>query len=244
MPRQTRPTDSPPRVLPTRGGFRLVQNGTVLSELRLKPGPTHSIFDVLAASIALLLRGDRFALLGFAAGSLMGPLRALGIQAPVQAVDLDGLGHEYFEQYCASWAGDLRWTQAEAATWLQAQRGKFDLILDDLSIPLAGDVAKPAISWEVLPKLMRTRLQKSGVALSNLLRPTNSTWREGWQVFQREFGGNCLVIEFQEFENKLLIAGTHGQTARSLTDKLNKLLWKIGSKQTGRFKTRSLGSKP
>jgi hypothetical protein len=241
MPR-AKPQDSPPRVLPTRGGFRLVQNGTVLSELRVRPGPTHSIFDVLAASIALLLYGDRFALLGFAAGSLMGPLRALGVQVPVHAVDLDGLGHQYFQRYCSSWAGELHWSQAEAARWLRGQRGKFNLILDDLSIPLDGDVAKPAISWEVLPKLMRQRLRKDGVVISNLLRPTDGTWREGWRMIRDELGDACLVIEFQEFENRLLIAGAQGHTARSLTNELNKLLWKIGSKQTGRFKTRSLSS--
>lgn len=239
MPR-TRLQDSPPRVIPTRGGFRLMQNGTVLSELRLHPVATHSIFDVLAASVAALLHGDRFALLGFAAGSMLSPLRALNVQVPVQAVDLDGLGYQYFQKYCASWAGDLQWAQAEAGAWLRAQRSKFDLILDDLSIPLAGDVAKPSISWEVLPRLMRQRLSKEGVVLSNLLRPTGGTWREGWQVFRQEFGADCLVIEFQEFENRVLIAGAHRHTARSLTTELNKLLWRIGSKQTGRFKTRRL----
>ena len=47
-----------PEVERTRRGVRLLQNGSVLSEVLSKPGATDSVFDVLAAAVRLFSPGD------------------------------------------------------------------------------------------------------------------------------------------------------------------------------------------
>ncbi|NIP94518.1 MAG: hypothetical protein GWO24_14175, partial [Akkermansiaceae bacterium] len=59
-------------------GACLEQHGCVLSEILEEPGSTHSVFDVLAAAVAVFSPGRRVAVLGFAGGGMMAPLRKLG----------------------------------------------------------------------------------------------------------------------------------------------------------------------
>ena len=72
----------------TRRGARIIDDDVVLSEILARPGPTHSLFDVLAAAVAAFAPGPRFAMLGFAGGGMIAPLRAMGCDIPVRAVDL------------------------------------------------------------------------------------------------------------------------------------------------------------
>ena len=67
---------SKPELQNTKQGARLVQNGSVLSEVLSEPGPTQSVFDILAAAI-MLNNKNRVGILGFAAGGLIGPLRSM-----------------------------------------------------------------------------------------------------------------------------------------------------------------------
>ena len=78
-----------PEVQQTRRGARLVQNGSVLSEVLAKPGATDSVFDVLAAAIQIFSPGDRVGILGFAGGGLIAPLRAMSGDHNLSGVDLD-----------------------------------------------------------------------------------------------------------------------------------------------------------
>ena len=48
----------------TRHGLRLSQHGVVISEMRTAAGPTHSVFDVLAALVPLLAPRGRVGVLG------------------------------------------------------------------------------------------------------------------------------------------------------------------------------------
>jgi len=81
-------------ITPTKHGLRLSQHGVVISELRTSPGPTHSVFDVLAATIAVLAPKNRIGVLGFAGGGMMSPLRGLGVEAAIDSVDLDRAGYD------------------------------------------------------------------------------------------------------------------------------------------------------
>ena len=54
----------------TKHGLRLSQHGVVISEMRATPGPTHSVFDVLAALVAVLMPAGRIGVLGFAGGGM------------------------------------------------------------------------------------------------------------------------------------------------------------------------------
>ena len=76
-------------ITPTKHGLRLSQHGVVISELRTSAGPTHSVFDVLAAAIAVLAPTGRIGVLGFAGGGMIAPLRGLGVASVIDSVDLD-----------------------------------------------------------------------------------------------------------------------------------------------------------
>ena len=110
------------KVVRTRRGIRLVQQGLVLSEIRTTPGPTDSLFDVLAATIAALAPGPDVALLGFAGGGLVAPLRAMGFGHPLEAVDLSLVGEALFRAHSGPWVGRVTVHEDEASRWLRSRR--------------------------------------------------------------------------------------------------------------------------
>jgi len=226
------------RVTRTRNGLRLSQHGVVISELRTTPGPTHSVFDVLAAVAVGLRPAGRVGMLGFAGGGMMAPLAALGFATRIAAVDRDRAAFSLFRRHCPHWAGQVRWHHGDAVAWLRRQRGKFDLLIEDLSIPQAGDVVKPAVSWTELPRLVRRRLGARGVALFNLLPPPAGRFADALTHVAAEFPVARVVV-LEEFENRLLLAGRElpaaGELARVLGDRLEQL----GSRQAGRIRVRT-----
>lgn len=205
----------------------------VLSELPASPGPTHSVFDVLAAAALHAPRG-RVGILGFAAGGLMAPLRALGATGPVEAIDLDPTGHALFARHCGDWAGRLRWKKAEAAAWLRGQPAHFDVLIEDLSVPQDGDVFKPEISWTVMPALVRDKLRPGGLAVFNLMRPPGGSLTREIARLARLFPSACQV-RFAEYENRILIAGDALPAPRELGRRLRAALTDIGSRQARRI---------
>ena len=141
-------------VTQTKNGLRLSQHGVVISEVRTRPGPTHSVVDVLAALVAILAPAGRVGVLGFAGGGIMAPLQALGVETAIDSVDLDQAAYSLFRKHCPEWIDRVNWQQGDAVAWLRQQPAKFDLLMDDLSVPGDGDVIKPLITWEVLPGLI------------------------------------------------------------------------------------------
>lgn len=227
------------KVSKTRNGLRLSQHGVVISEMRLRPGPTHSLFDVLASLVVILGPQGRVGLLGFAGGGMMAPLRALGWNLPLDAVDLDGDAFQLFKRHCHSWSGTLHWHHREASEWLRAQpQRSFDLIVEDLSMPEGGDVFKPAVCWEMLPELIRQRLKPDGVAVFNLIKPRNGRWNPGMHRIAREFPCH-LSIRLQEYENLIVIAADNLPPARELGLHLRRRLQELGSRQAARIQVAS-----
>ena len=218
----------------TRHGLRLSQHGVVISELRLSAGPTHSVFDVLAATIAVLAPVGRIGLLGFAGGGMIAPLRDLGVATVVDAVDLDRVGYDLFREHCPDWRGGVNWQQADAVTWLRRQSRSFDLLMDDLSVPQDGDVFKPAICWNVLPKLIRERLRRGGIGVFNLLPAPGDTWNSDLAGIRRLFK-TARIITLEEFENRILITGDALPNARELGARLRQSLHRLRSRQAHRI---------
>lgn len=221
----------------TRHGLRLSQHGVVISELRTSPGPTHSVFDVLAALVVVLQPVGRVGMLGFAGGGMMAPLAALGWETPFDAVDLDRDAYDLFHQHCPVWASRVDWTQGDAVAWLRRQRLGFGLLLEDLSVPVDGDVFKPAVCWDPLPALIRARLRPDGVAVFNLLRPPGEPWRRVLPHVTTHFA-DARVIQLDEFENRLLLAGAGLPSARQLSHRLRIALRGLRSRQADRLQVR------
>jgi len=229
----------------TRHGLRLSQHGVVISELRTTAGPTHSVFDVLAAAVGVLRPAGRVGMLGFAGGGMMAPLAALGRAEIIEAVDLDRAAYELFQTHCPQWISRVRWHHADAVAWLRQQPRKFDLLLEDLSIPHAGDVIKPEVSWHPLPALIRQRLRPDGIAMFNLLPPLDRAFAAALQPLADQFEA-VRIIHLDDFENRILIAGRALPSARELGDQLRRALRQLRSRQAERIQVRahSSASKP
>ena len=226
-------------ITPTKHGLRLSQHGVVISELRTSPGPTHSVFDVLAATIAVLAPKDRIGVLGFAGGGMIAPLRGMGVTSVIDSVDLDRAGYDLFRQHCPEWAGGVKWQQADAVAWLREQPRTFGLLMDDLSVPQDGDVFKPAISWDVLPELMRSRLRPGGFGVFNLLPEPGDTWNSDLTRVVSLFK-TARIIDLDDFENHILITGDTLPTARELGSQLRQSLKRLRSRQAGRIQVRTV----
>jgi hypothetical protein len=226
-------------ITPTKQGLRLSQHGVVISELRTSPGPTHSVFDVLAASIAALVPCNRIGVLGFAGGGMIAPLRGLGVQAVIDSVDLDRTGYNLFRLHCPDWASGVNWQQSDAIAWLREQPRNFGLLMDDLSVPQGGDVFKPAVSWYALPKLMRSRIYAGGFGVFNLLPAPGGTWHSDVRGIIDLFE-TARTIALDDFENQILITGDALPTARELGSRLRHSLRKIRSRQASRIQVRTI----
>lgn len=229
------------QVTRTRHGLRLSQHGVVISELRTSPGPTHSVFDVLAALLVLLRPVGRIGVLGFAGGGMLAPLQALGMKTPFATVDLDQASYDLFCRHCPDWVSGVQWERADAVKWLRKQKPEFDLLLDDLSIPENGDVVKPEICWNVLPAALRQKLRRNGIAVFNLVSPPVAGWRVGLEQVAGKFP-SIRVIHLDDFENRIVIAGRQLPAARVLGHGLRELLRKLQSRQAGRLRVRSVSS--
>ena len=227
------------RVVPVPGGLRLAQGNVVLSELRLLPGPTHSVFDVLASLMHRLAPSGEVAVLGFGAGGIIAPLRALGCDRRLQAVDVDATGHRLFQQWCPAWAEEVEWRQADATTWLRGYRGRFALLLEDLSEPRDGDVHKPVDCRRTLPRLMGRRLARDGVAVFNLVPDADGSWPGMAEVLRRF---PCVLeVQYSDYINRTLLAGTRLPGPGVVGRWLQADLRGIGSRLGGRTRVVGMG---
>lgn len=227
------------RTVRTRRGARLVQDDAVLSELLRRPGPTHCFWDVLAAAVVGFSAGPRFLMLGFAAGGIVAPLRAAGWEHPVEAVDLSTDGLDLFEEMTDGWGGDVTVHRGEAVDWTRRRRRRYDVVLEDLSIPGPAGVTKPAATAEPLPALIARRLAPGGVALINLLPVPGWTWKALLPAAARPWR-QALVIGCHEYQNRILVAGDRLPTARAAGARLRGTLRALGSRMHEQVTVRTL----
>jgi hypothetical protein len=220
------------------GGVWMEQHGCVLSKVLAQPGPTHSVFDVLAAAVVAFSPGLRVAMLGFAGGGMMAPLRKLGGDHAVEAVDLDPTGHGIYREVGGDWGGDLEFVEGDAVAWLRGQRRCFDAIVEDLSVPVGKDVVKPSVSWEELPPLMARRVRSKGVVISNLLPTPGMTMLELEHCIHRL--GPACVVELDRFHNRILLQGAAFESARETGRQLRGALNALGSRLADEISLRKL----
>ncbi len=227
------------RIVRTSRGARLIEAGTVVSEIIAEPGPTHTFFDVLAAGVAALAPGPRVAILGFAGGGMIAPLRAMGFLHRVEAVDLSLAAAPLFRSLCGSWAGQVALARGDAATWLRSRRGRYDLVLDDLFAAGPHGMAKPEVCSTVLPRRMRVRLGRTGVAVINALPEKGRSFREVLAPLAAAHGPASVVL-LEEYENRLVVAGSGMEDARDVSRRMRNVLRAIGSRQASRIRVAAL----
>ena len=181
----------------------LRQNGFVISKVLSHPGPTNSIFDVLAAAMNLST-GTRAGILGFAGGGVVAPLRAMGGRHDLAGVDLDDTGYKLFCEVSDDWRGAVKFSKADATEWLHSQRLPFDVLLEDLSIPRDDRVFKPFETFDTLPQLTRAKLNTDGLAVFNLLPDANIPWPKMFEQVSQPFRYG-IRISIHSFLNQVLV---------------------------------------
>ena len=227
------------KVVKTARGARIVEDDVVLSEILAAPGPTHSLFDVLAACVAALAPGPRCALLGFAGGGMIAPLRAMGFPHALSAVDLSRDGERVFRRLSRDWAGTVQLAQADAEAWLRRQRQPFDLIVEDLSVPSPAGTVKPYASFDTLPSLIRARLRPRGVAVTNVLPLPGTSWAALLARVALPHR-RAVVLTLDEYENRIVLAGRALPTAAEASLRIRRALRGIGSYQEKLIRLRTL----
>ena len=218
------------KVVRTRRGARIVEDDVVLSEILARPGPTHTLFDVLAAAVAALAPGPRFAMLGFAGGGMVAPLRAMGFAHAVDAVDLSREGYSLFREVAGRRLDPVACERADAVAWLRGRRRRYDVVVEDLSTPSPAGVVKPYATFDELPELIRKRLRSGGVAITNLLPLPGTSWSALLARVARPYP-RSVVVQPADYENRILIAGDDLETAADVSRKLRAALRDIGSHQ-------------
>ena len=220
---------------------RIVDGHDVLSEILDHPGPTDTMFDVLAACMAALAPGRRVLVLGFAGGGFVAPLRAMGFTSPITAVDRSLQAEPLFRELSGAWAGRVDVVQDDAAAWLQRSRLRYDLIVEDLSVPSTHEAVKPVISLDTLPELMRARLRPNGIAVTNVLPVPGSGWSPVLRHLAEPFG-RAHVVHLDDYVNRLLLAGAV-PSARHVSRALRDALGRIGSLQARRLSVRQMSAR-
>ena len=212
----------------TRRGARLLHGRHVLSEILAEPGATRSVFDLLAAAAFVLAPPGPLGMLGFAAGGVIAPLRALGSVAKVSAVDLSLEGAPIFWELSKRWAGQVRLWEGEASRWLLRRRERFSCIIEDLSEQLPGDVSKPAVSLGPLPAIIARRLTRDGVVVINGLPVPGWHWTQVQRALTAPYFG-VVQLSPDGYENKILVGGRHLPPPRMLRQQLVVALEQLGS---------------
>ncbi|MDA1195859.1 MAG: hypothetical protein O2894_11825 [Planctomycetota bacterium] len=227
------------KIVRTRRGARIEQDGLIVSEMLAKPGATNSLFDVLAACVAALARGERMAMLGFAGGGVLAPLRAMGYAHPVRACDLSLDAVPLFRELSEPWCGDVRVDKVEASAWLRRQRAPFDVILEDLSARVDGEITKPAVSLDVLPALMHARLLPRGVVVMNILPVPGRPFKHLLPALARPFR-HARALQLDVWENHVLVLGDDLESAATCSRLIRRVLDGIGSDEARAFSVRTI----
>lgn len=237
------------RVVRTAYGARVVERGAYLSKVLARPGATDDVFDVLAAAVAAFAPPGDVALLGFAGGGMVAPLRALGVDERIAAVDLDLTGHAAFRDLCGAWSGDVAVDRADAGVWLERAAGRttrFSAIVDDLSVPGAratDEVTKPSVSLDAIPRLARRALARSGVAIVNALPVPGVTWASAIARY-RGRATRAIEIRLRDHYNRVVVAGARLPAAVEAGRRLRAKLVELGSSQATRLEVRTVSAEP
>jgi len=223
----------------TSRGHRLVHGSYVLSELPHHPGPTHSVFDLFAAAAAAFSPGGALVLLGFAAGGMVAPLRALGLDDRVEGVDLELLGAKVFARVARDWAGAVRVIRMDAEKYLRRRTRPAACIVEDLSIQLgARRVEKPEVCFQGLPRQVAGRLAPDGLAVFNLFPTGGRSWASLERAVAEPFA-EARVVRLHGFDNRVVLAGRSLPAAREVRKRLDAMLTLIGSRLAGAFSVRA-----
>jgi SAM-dependent methyltransferase len=208
-----------PRVrIDDSGGTRsLVVDETFASFYRPGEVATHCVWDAIAAPLLWLrpARRRRILILGLGGGSVARLARALAPDAEIIGVELDRevvrLARRHFELDALGIQVEI----GDAFEWMKSARGSFDAILEDVFIGAGDEVHKPEWIPEPAHRMAWRRLARGGVFVSNTLDEHARVTTAMRSVFDR-----IVSIGIEDYDNRVLVGGSAGLTARGLRERV------------------------
>ena len=207
-------------VLQRGGGLQLRVNGTLASFQRPGRALTGPVWWALAAPLTLLpARGRRrVLLLGLGGGSVARVLRVLDPEAELVGVELDRdvlrLARRHFG------LDDLRVEVVvdDVFRYLHRERRRFDLIVEDVFVGSLRSVHKPpGLLAEAYP-LMKRRLRRGGLAVSNTIHESPAVVRA-----MRTFGGRVISLDVRHHWNRIVVGGEDLPPSRETRRRLQRV---------------------
>jgi SAM-dependent methyltransferase len=202
----SRPPAARPRVhvRVTRHGRELKIGGTLASYYRRGDAMTGALWDGLAAPLAALApaRVRRVLILGLGGGSAARAIRALAPAAEVVGVDSDREVIAAARRWLALDSLGLEIVHQDARRFLETDRRRYDLVLEDVFVASKGQAWKP--DWLPLPglALAARRLHAGGVLVSNTIDETAPFVRAYRALF-----GRALTLRLRDYENGIVVGG-------------------------------------
>ena len=171
----------------------------------------------MAAPLLLLPERPRrrVLLLGLGAGSVASVMRLLDPGARIVGVErdrevlrlarrhfgLDGLGVEVVTD--------------DVFHYLRQERGRFDLIVEDVFIGSLRSVRKPTGLLDVGYELIRRRMSSRGLVVSNTIHESPAVVR-----VMRRLGARVVSLDVKRYWNRIVIGGHGVPAARALRRRL------------------------
>lgn len=140
-----------------------------------KPGGsiTGVVWWALAAPVALIERErPRVLVLGLAAGSVARALRALSPEAAITGVEYDAGVVQAARRHFGLDALGIDVVCADALDHLRSERGRYDLVVEDLFLGPVRSVHKPDWLVPIGYPLIGRRLREGGFVVSNTIHET------------------------------------------------------------------------
>jgi spermidine synthase len=185
-------------------GRELRVSGTLASLYRPGRATTGLIWDALAAPLALLPPRQRRSvlILGLGGGSAARVVRALAPRARIVGVELAAGVVAAARRHLDLDRLDLDIRIADARAMLERERGRFDLVIEDVFEGGTHTLRKPA--WMLEEGLSRAAdlLRPHGLLVSNTIGETAAVARRlrpRWPQLTR--------IETRDYENRMVVGG-------------------------------------
>jgi spermidine synthase len=193
-------------------GIQLRVDGTLASFQRPGHQLTGVVWWTLAAPVLLIPRRHRrVLLLGVGGGSVARALRALDAEAEIVGVEYDAQVLRLARRHFGLDALRLELVVDDALDYLSRERRSFDLIVEDLFIGPSRSVRKPPWLLGEGYRLIRKRLRKDGVVVSNTIHETPAVVDA-----MRPLGAPIVSFDVHGHWNRIVASGRGLPATRSI----------------------------
>ncbi len=200
----------------TRAGLELRVRGTLASLARSDGSVTGPVWWGLAAPLLLVSRRRRrVLLLGLAAGSVARAVRALDPEAAIVGVERDSAVLQAARRHFGLDRLGIEIVEDDAFRYLERERRRFDLVVEDLFVGTSRSVRKPEGLIAAGYRRMRGRLRPGGLITCNTIHETPAVRRA-----LAALGGRVLTLHVRGHWNRLLVWGEGLPPARALRRRL------------------------